>query len=137
MIREKITIQDYERISQENEYYLWHFVRKNNTGPVMIYSYFEEEEAFKGHQLKGILDKIDIPYFESYLEDSFDFLIDLGIPANLLWIPETKEFNTIILAFNKRRKVTSTFEGYCMCMEGILDMVYLLNPQYILNAKFD
>ena len=137
MIRERITVQDYEKISRENEYYLWHFVRKNDTGPEMIYSYFEEEQSKKGHQLKGILDKIDIPYFESYLEDSFDFLINLGISANLLWISETKEFNTIILAFNKRRKVTSTFEGHCMCMEGILDMIYQLNPQYILNAKFD
>jgi hypothetical protein len=137
MIRERITIQDYERISRENEYYLWHFVRKSNTGPVMIYSYFEEEEPFKGHQLKGILDKIHIPYFESYLEDSFDFLIDLGISAKLLWQPEVKEFNTIILAFNKRRKVTSTFEGHCMCLEGVLDMIYILNPQYILNVKLD
>jgi hypothetical protein len=137
MIRERVTIEDYERISRENEYYLWHFVRKDSTGPVMIYSYFERENYLKGHQLKGILDKIDIPYFESYLEDSYDFLINLGISAKHLWIPETKEFNTIIIAFNKRRKVTSTFEGYCMCMEGILDMIYQLNPQYILNAKFD
>jgi hypothetical protein len=137
MIRERIKVQDYERISRENEYYLWHFVRKSDTGPVMIYSYFEEEHPRKGHQLKGVLDKIDIPYFESYLEDSFDFLIDLGISANLLWIPETKEFNTIILAFKKHRKVTSTFEGHCMCMEGVLDMIHLLNPQYILNVKFD
>ena len=137
MIREQISVQDYERISRENEYYLWHFVRKNNPGPVMIYSYFEEEQPLKGHQLKGILNKIDIPYFESYLEDGFDFLINLGLPSKNLWIPETKEFNTIILAFNKRRKVTSTFEVYCMCMECIIDMIYQLNPQYILNAKFD
>lgn len=137
MIRDRITIQDYERISRENEYYLWHFVRKSDTGPVMIYSYFEEEHPKKGHHLKGILNKIDIPYFESYLEDSFDFLINLGVPAKLLWTSESKEFNTIMLAFNKRRKVTSTFEGHCMCMEGVLDMIYLLNPEYILNAKFD
>jgi hypothetical protein len=137
MIREQVTIEDYERISRENEYYLWHFVRKDSTGPVMIFSYFEEEHHFRGHQLKGILDKIDIPYFESYLEDSYDFIINLGISAKHLWIPETKEFNTIMMAFNKRRKVTSTFEGHCMCMEGILDMIYILNPQYILNAKFD
>ena len=136
MIREKIKIEDYERISRENEYYLWHFVRKNDIGPVAIYSYFEYDSR-KGHHLKGILDKIEIPYFESYLEESFDFLINLGISGEKLWIPQSKEFNTIMLAFNKRRKVTSTFEGYCMCMEGVLDMVYLLNPQYILNVKFD
>jgi hypothetical protein len=137
MIREQVTIQDYERISRENEYYLWHFVRKSGPGPVMIHSIYEENNFGQGHQLRGILDKINIPYFESYLEDSFDFLINIGFSDKNLWIPETKEFNTIMLAFNKRRKVTSTFEGHCMCTEGILDMIYLLNPQYILNAKID
>ena len=34
MIREKITINDYERISRENEYYIWHFVRKTNMGKI-------------------------------------------------------------------------------------------------------
>jgi hypothetical protein len=137
MIRERVKVEDYERISRENEFYLWHFVRKESTGPVMIFSYFEQKHSLRGHQLKGLLDKIDIPYFESYLEDSYDFLINLGISAKNLWIPETNEFNTIILAFNKRRKVTSTFEGHCLCLEGVLDMIYLLNPQYILNAKLD
>jgi hypothetical protein len=137
MIREQITIQDFERVSRENEYYLWHFVKKNGPGMEMIYSYFENEHYLKGHQLKGILDKVNIPYFESYVDDSIDFLINLGMPGKNLWIPETKEFNPIILAFNKRRKVTSTFEGYCHCMEGVLDMIYLLNPEYILNVKFD
>jgi len=137
MIREKVTVQDYERISRENEYYLWHFVKKNGPGIEMIYSYFEREQLLKGHQLKGILDKIDIPYFESYADDSVDFLINLGMPGEKFWIPESKEFNPVMLAFNRRRKVTSTFEGNCMCIQGILDMVYVLNPQYILNAKLD
>jgi hypothetical protein len=137
MIREQITIKDFEKVSRDNEYYLWHFVKKNGTGPEMIYSYFEGEHYLKGHQLKMILDKVNIPYFESYVDDSIDFLINLGMSAKNIWIPETKEFNPIILAFNKRRKVTSTFEGYCHCMEGVLDMIYLLNPEYILNVKFD
>jgi hypothetical protein len=135
MIREQITIQDFEKISRENEYFLWHFVKKNGPGPEMIYSYFEDEQYMKGHQLKGILDKIDIPYFESHVDDSIDFLINLGMPGQKLWIPESKEFNPIILAFNKRRKVTSTFEGHCMCMQGVLDMIYELNPQYILSVN--
>jgi hypothetical protein len=136
MIRERVKIEDYEKISNENEFYLWHFVRKNDIGPLAIYSYFENDIR-KGHALRVILDKIDIPYFESYLENSYDFLINLGISGEKLWISETKEFNTIMLAFNKRRKITSTFEGHCMCVEGVLDMIYQLNPNYILNVNFD
>jgi hypothetical protein len=137
MIRKQIRIQDFERVSSENEHYLWHFVKKNGPGPEMIYSYFEKEGFMKGHQLKGILDKIDIPYFESYVDDNIDFLINLGMSGQKLWIPESKEFNPIMLSFNKRRKISSTFEGHCMCMQGVLDMIYELNPQYILNAKFN
>lgn len=137
MIREQVTVQDYERIAKENEYYLWYFVRKGGNGPQTIYSYFEPETINKVHSLKILLDKIDIPYFESYVEDSVDFLINVGIPFNDLRIKKSKEFKTAILAFKKRRKMVSNFDGYCVCVEGIVDMIYFLNPEFILNANLD
>jgi len=129
MVREQITVIDYEKISKENEYYLWHFVRKNDTGISDIYSIFKDDN--KQNHLKPMLELIDIPYFESYIEDSLDFLDMLGMPLDFLYIKDVKKFNTFILAFKKKRMVTSTLDGYCMCVEGITDLIYNLNPEYI------
>jgi hypothetical protein len=135
MIREQITVKDYEKISKENEYYLWHFVRKNDTGISDIYSIFKDDD--KQNHLKPMLELIDIPYFESYIEDSLDFLDMLGMPLDFLYIKDVKKFNTFILAFKKKRMVTSTLDGYCMCVEGITDLIFNLNPEYIEKLNLD
>jgi hypothetical protein len=135
MIRQQITVKDYEKISKENEYYLWHFVRKNDTGISSIYSIFEDD--YKENHLKPLLEVFDIPYFESYVEDSLDFLDMLGIPLDFLYIKGAKKFNTFILAFKRKRMVISTLDGYCMCTEGITDLIYNLNPEYIEKLNLD
>ena len=121
MIREQVT---------ENEYYLWHFVKKENSGPLEIQSYFDDKT--EKYKLKTILDMVDIPFFESYTEDSVDFLINLGFSAKKFW-SGGKEFAPIMIGFNKNRKVTSTQDGICYCTEGIIDIVYQLNPKFILD----
>ena len=130
MIREQVTVEDFNRISQENEYYLWHFVKKENSGPLEIQSYFDDKT--EKYKLKTILDMVDIPFFESYTEDSVDFLINLGFSAKKFW-SGGKEFAPIMIGFNKNRKVTSTQDGICYCTEGIIDIVYQLNPKFILD----
>ena len=130
MIREQVTVEDFNRISKENEYYLWHFVKKEYVASLEIQSYFyDKTEKYK---LKTILDMVDIPFFESYTEDSVDFLINLGFSAKKFW-SGGKEFAPIMIGFNKNRKVTSTQDGICYCTEGIIDIVYQLNPKFILD----
>jgi hypothetical protein len=130
MIREQVTVEDFNRISQENEYYLWHFVKKVYTGPLEIQPYFDDKT--EKYKLKTILDMVDIPFFESYTEDSVDFLINLGFSAKKFWSGK-KEFAPIMIGFNKNRKVISTQDGICYCTEGIIDIVYQLNPKFILD----
>ena len=130
MIREQVTVEDFNRISQENEYYLWNFVKKENSGPLEIQPYFDDKT--EKYKLKTILDMVDIPFFESYTEDSVDFLINLGFSAKKFW-SGGKEFAPIMIGFNKNRKVTSTQDGICYCTEGIIDIVYQLNPKFILD----
>ena len=136
MIREKVTVQDYERISGENEYYIWHFVRKNNMGPRTIYSVFDEPNHNRPNQLRTFLEICDIPYFESYVEDSVDFLDNLITLSKLLSNNDNK-LNTCILGFNKRRMVTSTLHGHCLCIEGITEIIYELNPDFIEQINLD
>jgi hypothetical protein len=130
MIREQVTVEDFNRISQENEYYLWHFVKKVYTPALEIQPYFDDKT--EKYKLKTILDMVDIPFFESYTEDSVDFLINLGFSAKKFW-SGGKEFAPIMIGFNKNRKVTSTKDGICYCTEGIIDIVYQLNPKFILD----
>jgi hypothetical protein len=130
MIREQVTVEDFNRISQENEYYLWHFVKKVYTPALEIQPYFNDKT--EKYKLKTILDMVDIPFFESYTEDSVDFLINLGFSAKKFW-SGGKEFSPIMIGFNKNRKVTSTQDGICYCTEGIIDIVYQLNPKFILD----
>jgi hypothetical protein len=155
MVKEIITIKDYDRIAKENEYFLWHFVQKNqeNTDSV-FYSIFvdynfkegrENDISHKENQLLTILDKINIPYFESYTEESIDFLINLGVPGDRLWMPpnDIKKytprefyFPPIILTFHKSLFKKSTFDT-CYCPEGLMDIISELNIQFLLDAKLD
>jgi hypothetical protein len=138
MIREKITINDYERISRENEYYIWHFVRKTDVGNRSIFSIFDEPNFGPDtqHELKTFLEICNIPYFESYVEDSVDFLDNL-IPLSRLLSKNDNKLNTCILGFNKRRMVTSTMHGHCLCVGGISEIIYELNSDFIERINLD
>jgi hypothetical protein len=150
MIREVVTIKDYQRIAKENEYFLWHFLQKNQeNASVAMFSIFTDEKSKivkeKENDLLQVLDKIDIPYFESYTEESIDFLINLGLPANLLWktppnmeryVPKEYYYSPVILTFHKSLFKNSTFET-CYCFEGLIEVIGLLNPKILLDSKLD
>ena len=137
MIREQVTIQDYDRISKENEYFIWNFISRHEP-EILIFSFFKENE--ERHDLKEILKYIDIPYYESYIdENSIDFLINIGINPKSLWKKDMGSklvFYPLLISFNKRAKVKSTFD-FCYCKEGILDLILDLNPKFILDTKLD
>lgn len=135
MIREKVKVEEFERIAKENEFFLWHFVTKDGPRNGAIYSYFDDTYYERPHFLKSMLNEIEIPYFESYLEESIDFVMEQGMKGNLLWNANEHLFLPLMITFNRKRKVTSTHEGHCMCIEGILDMIYATNPQYLTDKN--
>ena len=106
MIRKKVTIQDYEKIAKNNEYFIWNFITKDDY-PYEIFSFFEKNVDV--HPLKEVLKYIKIPYFESYLDkDSVDFLINLELSPHHLWRKDVEGksiFHPLFVGFNKRRKV--------------------------------
>ena len=149
MIRQEVTIKDFNKIAKENEYFLWHFLQKEQEASrLSIWSIFKENTAVNKDIENGlihILDKINIPYFESYTEDSIDFLMDMGFDGELLWNPQKFEnfyidkkyyFRPTIIGFKKNRIITSTFEeGICYCSEGIIELIGKLNPEFLINSK--
>jgi len=146
MTKEIITVNDFKRIAKENEYFLWHFLQKNQeNNSLTMHSIFSNQDEKKENTLPSVLDKINIPYFESYTEESIDFLINLGLPANSLWktppnnekyVPQEYYFSPVILGFHKSSFKNSTLET-CYCFEGLIDLIGLLNSKFLLDSKLD
>jgi hypothetical protein len=146
MIREKVTVNDYLRIAQEHEYYIWNFLQRDQeeSGKAMFSYWVRENLKGDQNQINLILDFIDIPYFESYVDESIDFLLNLDL-KHPIWKPyrgnpyaQPKEFFLpILVGFQRKRKITSTLDPNCYCVEGVLNIIKELNPEFLLNAKLD
>ena len=136
MIREFITIDDFKRISTENEYFIWNFVREDILiNDIEIKSYFYIKSNYE-NPLKIILMKIQIPYFESFTnENTFNFLKNFGISSNHLLV-ENQGFRPILIGFNRDKKICSTLDT-CYCTEGIIETIYRLNPKFILESDLN
>jgi len=133
MIREIVTIDDFQRISSENEYFIWNFIREDIlTNNIEIKSYFYVKSNYE-NPLKNILNKVQIPYFESFAnEETFNFLKNIGFSSNHLFV-ENQGFRPVLVGFNKDKKVSSTLD-LCYCVEGIIETIYKLNPKFILES---
>jgi hypothetical protein len=141
MIREKIKVEDFDRISLENDYYLWHFFTKKVPCRPSMRSIFDEPELdlISSNSLAEFLEIFDVPYFESYIDDSMDFLDTLGVPLQFLKAGEGENrlINPFMLTFNRRRLVNATYNGFCVCASGITKLLYDLNPKFIENLDLD
>jgi hypothetical protein len=130
MIREKVTVNDFQKIAKENEFFLWHFV--NTDSVTQLKSIFIPDNPFQPNPIFGILDAVPIPYFESDSKESYDFLINL----DTLFIRHLYKqgiYSPVIIGFNRRRMVTHTLGLHCYCIEGVIDIIGELNPQYLSN----
>jgi len=139
----KVSYKDFYTIAKENDIFLWHFLQKNqNNGDLTLRSIEEGNNKVSKLHLNILLKEIGVPYFESYTEDSIDFLHELGIPYGNLWNPnfnfniktnDTK-FHPLVVGFKNFNKVSSTLET-CYCVDGVLKIIKELNPDLILNHQ--
>jgi hypothetical protein len=131
MIREKIKVSDFDRIAKENEFFLWHFI--NDESAAQIHSIFLPNNPFDPNPLLGILDLISIPYFESETKESYDFLINISTPF-IKNAYKDGVYNPVIIGFNRQRMVNHTFGPYCYCIEGVIELIGEVNPQFIIDV---
>jgi len=137
MERRIITVKDFQSVARNNEYFLWHFMqKKQKDSSLALYSYFDKRKG-EENKIKEIMDLVNIPYFESYTEDSIDFLNGLGIPYANLWSPNNtapnsfhQTFNPIIIGFKKFNKIKTT-QDLCYCVDGVLEIILELNPEIL------
>lgn len=125
MIKEVVKVSDYLKIAKEHKVFLWHFLQRNqcNSGCLTFFSYFDKPNAYrKTHYLKRTIDVLKIPYFESYTEESVDFLIDNGIPNGNIWSSQHRMYHPIILGF-QNGIVKSHTGRHCYCESGLFSVV--------------
>jgi hypothetical protein len=143
MIREKIDVHQIKDIKPKHETFLWHFLQKNQYENVhSIFSYFDKK--FKNdveveNPLQYILEAFpNLPYFESYVHENIDFLMDMGFSGKLLYNPVHGSFGPkhyrfyqpIVMGFHKGKMIANTTE-FCYCAEGILDVIGKTNPSLL------
>ena len=133
MIREKIKVEDFDRISKENEFFIWNFVNLQNWH-LEIQSIFTYESPSHPNAMKKILELISVPYFETELKDAFDFLMNLETRF-IHNVYQNNDFQPVFVSFNRKRMVNCTYHPNCYCSQGIIDIIGELNPQFILDSK--
>jgi hypothetical protein len=140
MVREQIKVEDFDRVGRQYEYFIWNFVSKNqnvNWPTIRPIFDFDETHYKSPNFLIPLLEVFNVPYFETYIEDSIDFLSNLGVPLDSLYLREVEWFKPFILSFNRKRMVNSTYNGFCYCPEGITKLLIDLNPDIVLNVNLD
>ena len=127
---EIVTIQDYRRLCQENEYFFWHFVVKNPDAALAIkpVTNILNGRVFES-PLNEIQKALNITIYESFVEDSIDFLLNLGYKSEQIYQPKCSCFGPKFIGFKNGLKVAGTAsEVKCYCTEGITEVIYLTNP---------
>ena len=149
MIREKVTVNDFQRITKENEYFLWHFLMEDqHDSALALWSIFETKDKHhfgydpskQLNQLDVLLSEVNIPYFESHVKDSIDFLANLGLSVKSLYrptndgrpIPKRWFYQPIVIAFKRTRMITNTHRT-CYCIDGITEIILKLDPNLLNN----
>lgn len=137
MIRKQITHKDFLEIGKSNEYFLWHFLQKNQeNNNLLLFSIFKEKEGHENH-LNFLLNDLKIPYYESYVEDEMEFLLGSGMnvkfweaPPHKIVSPPEFFFKPTIALYKGYSLKSSTFQT-CYCAEGIVDMIGKENPEIL------
>lgn len=137
MEKKIITYKDFKEIGKNNEYFLWNFLQKEQEQNVLqLWSIFKQKKK-KINGLKVLIDDLNISYYESYVDESVDFLIDIGV-ENKFWAPPSLNkkvnpnyfYNPVILLFKGYSLKSTTFQS-CYCVEGIVDLIGKENPELL------
>lgn len=126
---EIVTVKDYQRICQENEYFFWHFVGKNHDKSLSIKPVTNILGEIFDSPLNEIQKALNITIYESFTDESVDFLLNLGYKSDSIYQPKCGCFAPKFIGFRHGLKVAGIHaEVVCYCTEGITEVIYLTNP---------
>lgn len=137
MERKTITYTDFKEIGKTNEYFLWHFLQRNQEKNSLTFSSIFKQRESEENQLDKVLPFLNISYYESYIDENIDFLVTSGINGKIWEPPVTSTytdpnylFKPVILLFKGFSLKSSTFQT-CYCPEGLIDLLGKENPELL------
>lgn len=126
---EIVTVKDYHRLCQENEYFFWHFVVNDGNMITTLKPVTNILGKTFESPLNEIQETLNIKIYESHIEDSVDFLLNLGYKSELIFDRNCNCFGPKFIGFRNGIKVAGTAaEVKCYCTEGVVEIIYLTNP---------
>lgn len=133
MVRKKIQVEDLDSVAKEHEFFVWNFVISGNYY-LHIQSIFQEENSLHPNAMLQILDLIPVPYFETEVKDCYDFLMYLH-PGFINGVWRGNKFQPFLATFNRKRLVGTTLSPYCYCPEKIIELIFELNPKFLIDSQ--
>lgn len=119
------SISEFSKIAKKNEFFFWHFIPKNHSRAFSIQPIKSEYQ--EGNSLDEFKKLLNIKIFQSFTEESVDFLLNMGFPEKSIW--DKKNHSPLFLGFNRLRLVDST-RNHCYCREGISKIIFKTNPNF-------
>lgn len=147
----KVQVSEYRSLAKNNDYFLWSFLQREQVkGTLTIWSLFDEKIGpYTGveNQIIDFLKVFPISFYESYLDESVDFLSGFGISPQILytvplnsdawWTRQRRMFyNPVIVLFKKYQILGTTFDK-CYCVEGITELILEKAPELAENFKLN
>lgn len=134
----KIKLEDFQQVSNGNEYWLWHLTHEKHNEFLEIQPLDEEPNINTGfHSFQEIVRQTKIPVFQSKMIEVIDFV--LYMDDKILGAFKNKrkdELGGLILGFNYSKLVDHTVNR-CYCSEGIINILINLNPELLSNFGED
>lgn len=131
---EVVTVKDFDRIARENEYFFWHFTTPQNSS--LTLQPYNSDRGFLPHPIRTIVDWLKIPYFESQVVESVDFICNLKNGySKAIYGPNKGVYNPVILGFKRKNLLHGTWDGFCYCDEGFINLIYATNPKFFENVE--
>lgn len=130
----KIKLEDFQEVSKNNEYWLWHLTLPKPNNFLEILPLDEEpDEKIGFHTFREIVGQTKIPVFQSKMIEVIDFVLylDNKILEVFKYKPQN-ELGALILGFNHSRLVDHTINR-CYCSEGVINVLLSLNPELLSN----
>lgn len=137
MIREKVKVEDFFKLSKQHDYFIWHFLIENqSSSSLQLYSYFDILD-YKINTVNQVLNLTpSIPYYESMVHESYDFLLNWGVKEKYFWKPRFG-YQPFFMSFKKGTRFVDAESLGCYCSETFIEMIYLLDPESLLSLSIE
>lgn len=142
----KIQTSDFKSVAQRNDFFLWSFLQHNQgVKDLSIWSLFDDKtNRFNQaeNKLVEFLKIFPINFYESFVDESIDFLLDFGIPYDKMYrkigtnVPKENYYLPSVFLFKKYRMIDSTL-NHCYCIEGLTEMLIKNIPDILEKSNLD